>query len=318
VKTAKKQLWSQWEQAAGPKRAMGSEVDGAPIADAIERSIPSRTLRQDPAAASAVQRVADTYRQKFQLHDAEQLLKETNAALDAYYAKFPAARQAAETANPEIAHLLAEAKGLRAGINNTIDAEGEGAAARELKRRYGALSSIEDAAQRRSIVAQRQQPESLSEQIGKVRAAGEYAKGLFRLSHGDLMGAGNIAAARAGSAASTFLKDQQTTDMLIQRAMAGHTALPTPIPPIQQPVIRGLLGPGATPLGPATVGGLDPSDVPGITQRGVYGKDAPVLFRAVKGPEGKWSVISTTGRTIQGGLPKMAAEDLASKLARGQ
>jgi hypothetical protein len=272
AKAAKKQIWSQWEVAAGPKRAMGSVVNGDAIADGIVQSIPSRTLRQNPQAAAAIHQVADSYRGDLPLQDAEQLLKETNAELQAYYDKFPRARTQAETSNPEIAHLLAEAKGLRAGINKTIDAEGEGAAARELKRRYGALSAVEDAAQRRSMVAARQQPESLSEQIGKVRAAGEYAKGLLRLSHGDLMGAGNIAAARAGSAAATFLKEQQTTDALIRRAMAGNIGLPAPIPQIQQPVIRGLLPPGVTRLGPATVGGLDPSDVPGSTVRGQYGQ----------------------------------------------
>ena len=91
------------------------------------------------------------------------------------------------------------------------------------------MIEVEGEAYRRLNVAARQQPESLSEQIGAVRAAGEMARGIWKLTHGDMMGAADIAAARAGRAAATSIKESQTTDALIKRAFAGFSGSPVPV-----------------------------------------------------------------------------------------
>lgn len=269
VKQAKQRVRATYDQIAGPRRAMGSTVDLSPVADAMEASLPKKTVLQDPSAVATVKRAADTYRQRFSLEDAEQLLRETNAELDAYYNKFPMARRAAESANPEVAHLVAQAKALRTAIYSTLDDASQGGSARELQRRYGALMEVEDTAMRRANVANRQQPESLSEQIGKVRAAADMAKGVWRLGHGDLSGAADIAGARAGRATATFLKEQQTTDALIRRAMAAHRTMPTPVPMPAPTVIRGELPPAVHRMG----AGADPSYVRAVP--GQYARREP-------------------------------------------
>src|SRR5207253_809405 len=137
-----------------------------------------------------------------------------------------------------------EADGLRKALYTALDGQGEPGAARELKQRYGALMSVEEEVYRRANVAKRQQPESLSEQIGKVRAAGEMARGAWRLAHGDVAGMADIAAARAGRHAATYLKEQQTADALVRRAFASFDGAPVPVPMPSHRRPAGLLVPG--------------------------------------------------------------------------
>lgn len=270
VKNAKQRVWSQYEQLAGPQRAIGVRLDLSGVADAIDASIPKRLDMMKPKRAAALRQMADAYRNgTFGLDDAETLLREANADLDAYYNKFPGARRSTALTNPETANTVAEADALRKAIYQKLDATGEGQAAAELKRRYGALLEVEDAALRRSNVAARQQPESLSEQIGRVRAAADMARGAWRVAHGDLSGAADIAAARAGTATAKYLKDQQTTDALIRRAFASYRGVPTPVqmPPLQP--IAGLLPEANVRLG----SGADPSYVRAV--QGEYGARVP-------------------------------------------
>lgn len=270
TKNAKKRIWSQYEQMSGPQKAMQAQVDLSDVADAIENSIPKRVQMQNPSQAEGVRKIAAAYRTgKFSLEDAETLLRETNADLEAYYNKFPAARGRATLTNPDTAQTVAEAEALRTAIYSKLDAAGEGQAAAELKRRYGALLEVEDAAMRRANVAARQQPESLSEQIGKVRAAADMARGTWRVLHGDFSGAADIASARAGTATAKYLKEQQTTNALIRRAFASFKGAPVPVPMPAQPRIAGLLPKANTRLG----GGADPSYVRAVP--GQYARRAP-------------------------------------------
>lgn len=245
---AKKRVRAEYDEIAGPKRAMGSTVDLSSVADSMVRSIPSKLKLENPAQAKALTEAAQTYRRAFSLEEAEQLLKETNAELESFYNKFPQGQRKALVADPEAARLDAQAKGLRDAIYRVLDGPGQPPAARELNRRYGALLDIEDTAIRRANVTKRQQPESLSEQISGARAAGEMAKGAYKLLRGDLMGAADIAGARAQREAARFMKEQQTTDALIRRAFAGVKERPSavPRPPIRP--IRGLLERGAIPM----------------------------------------------------------------------
>lgn len=304
TKAAKQRIWQQYEQLLGPQRAMRASIDLSPVADAIERSIPKRTALQDPARAEAMQRLAQSYRRRFSIDDAEQLLQETNADLDAYYNKFPAAKRGAQAANPDTAATVAEAEALRTAIYAHLDDVGDGAAARELKRRYGALLEIDRAAMKRQNVAARQQPESLSEQVGKVRAAADMARGTWRMLHGDLTGAADIAASRAGSAMSTFLKEQQTTDALIRRAFEAFEGRPVPVempPPVR---IAGELPPASIRSGPAP----DPSYVravpgeyaqPGIRPGQKALPPAPTVRPMPAAPDLSGVRATTPGRMVQ-------------------
>lgn len=287
TKNAKKRIWSQYEQMSGPQKAMQAQVDLSDVADAIENSIPKRVQMQNPSQAEGVRKIAAAYRTgKFSLEDAETLLRETNADLEAYYNKFPAARGRATLTNPDTAQTVAEAEALRTAIYRKLDAAGEGQAAAELKRRYGALLEVEDAAMRRANVAARQQPESLSEQIGKVRAAADMARGTWRVLHGDFSGAADIAAARAGTATAKYLKEQQTTNALIRRAFASFKGAPVPVPMPAQPRIAGLLPKANTRLG----GGADPSYVRAVP--GQYARRAPA---GLLPPKSSGPVVPSSG-----------------------
>jgi len=245
TKVAKQRVRAQYDQMAGPRRAMGTQVDLSSVAEAMERSIPKKLQLENPEAALRLKQAAGVYRERFSLEDAEQLLKETNAEMEAFYSKYPPAQRRALAADPEYARLNAQAVALRDAIYSTLDAEGGGAAARELQRRYGALLDVEMETYRRANVAKRQQPESLSEQIGRVRAAADAARGAFKMLRGDLVGGGaDLVAAGAGRDTARFLKEQQTADALIRRAFQGYRGTPTPVAMPSHAPVRGLLGPG--------------------------------------------------------------------------
>lgn len=222
VKAAKSQNRSQFNAMAGPMREAGTTVDLTPVADEVVARIPRKLQLTNPDQAEAIAKGADVYRKRFSLEDVEALLQDTNAQLDAYYAQFPAAQRSALRARPEVAQLVAEADSLRKALYSTLDAPGQGEAARALQQKYGALLDVEHEAVRRVNVAARQQPESLSEQIGNVRAAADAARGVWRLAHMDFSGAADLAAAHAGRVTSKAIKESQTTNALIRRAFRAY------------------------------------------------------------------------------------------------
>jgi len=249
IPAAKKKLWGQYQSILGPRRAMRATVDLSSVADAIDSSISRKLALQDPAHAARIQGLADTYRKgRFAIEDVEQLLRDTNNQLDAYYDKFPAAKRAAAARNPETAQLVAEGDALRKALYASF--EDAGPAGKELMRRYGALMDLEETALRRVNVAERQQPESLSEQTGKVRAARDMAVGLMKLKSLDFSGLADMAGARAGNEAAKYLKEQQTSDALVRRAFAAFSGTPVPIEIPPGPTIAGLLPKATTRLGP--------------------------------------------------------------------
>lgn len=205
-------------------QAGGLQIDGASIADAMATSIPRKLRLENPEAVDRLLTQANVYRRSFSLEEMETLLRETNAELDGLMSMFPRNRYAAITSNPAAAALDAQAKAMRTAIDDGLNnlTAGVGDAAKALRRRYGALLELDGEATRRMNVAARQQPESLSEQIGAVRAAADMARGGWRLAHGDLSGAADIAAAHAGRSAGKAIKDAQTTDALIRRAFDGY------------------------------------------------------------------------------------------------
>lgn len=252
----KKRIRAQYDAIAGPKRTIGTTVDLSPVADEMVTRIPKKLRLERPSQVEAIEEIAGKYRRAFTLEEAEQLLKETNAELEAFYNKFPLGQRRALVADPEAMRLTAQADGIRKAIYATLDAPGQDNGAKALNRLYGDLIEIEDTAVRRANVAKRQQPESLNEQFAQASAAGDLARGAWRIARGDFMGAADVAAGRAKQSTAKFLKEQQTTDALIRRAFAGVKAKPgVYAKPVQRPV-RGLIERGATPMPSSTA---DPS-----------------------------------------------------------
>ena len=295
VKAAKQRIGGQLNQVRG--QASTLEIDFSPVADAMVRSIPKKLRLENPEAAARLAQAAAAYRRRFSLADAETLLRETNAELDGLEAMFPRAKYAAIASNPAAAALDAQGKAIRQALDAGLDrmTDGGGAAAKELRRRYGALLEVEGEVLRRQNVAARQQPINLSEQIGSVRAAADMARGAWRLGHGDLSGAADIAAAHAGRSAATAIKDSQTTDALIRRAFGAFDRKPIPVVmPTRRPV-AGLLerGPVVTPP-PA-----DPSFVRGVPTQAAYrARELPPATTIMETPPDPSSVTALTAKKV--------------------
>lgn len=225
-----------------------SQINLSPVADAIESSISDKTRLENPGEAARIKAIADKYRTSFPVDTVDSLLRSTNAELNSYYGKNPAARSVAAAANPDTAMLDAQAQALRDTFYKHLDAPQGGAAARQLQREYGALSELEDALQKRKNIALRQAPDSLSEQVAKWSGLGDALHAGGKLLSGNIIGATSDVLSGLGKAKmAKWLKDQQTTDSLIKRAFANHTEprIGPHFPPPQKPVQpAGLLGSG--------------------------------------------------------------------------
>ena len=242
IDIAKKKLWSSYESMLGP--AAQRRIDLSPVAHEMEGAISKKYAMEHPGGAKALRGLAGNYLKDFSIQDAEDFLHTANAELDAFYAKYPPGQRAALAANPQVAMIEAQARALRTAIYGELDRESGGAAPREIKQRYGALLNLEEEAWRRKAVADRQQPVSLSEQIGRWQGVGEGVMGAGKLMMGNVEGAAQIAGALAKRYAAQYLKEQQMTDRVIARTFQKFTGQPVPInmPPPFAP--RGLLTSG--------------------------------------------------------------------------
>lgn len=233
IQLAKRANREQYAQLMGPQQAMGAQIDLSPVADAMEATISPKMQLKNPAGANAMRLEASVYRHQFPIDQVDSFLRTTNAELDAYYGKNPGARRQAAAANPDTAMTAAEADALRKALYGYLDAPGQGAAAQELQRRYGALTELQEAMERRKNVALRQAPDSLSQQVGKWQSMGDAARAVGNMLRGNPAGAIlDGASALAKSRAATWLKEQNATDSLIARAFRNHN---TPAAPIEMP-----------------------------------------------------------------------------------
>jgi predicted polyphosphate/ATP-dependent NAD kinase len=92
--------------------------------------------------------------------------------------------------------------------------------AQKIKETYGALINMENEAYRRVNVAKRLAPESLTEQLGMLKAAGKFA---FAAARGSASGgAAALAEAVATRAAARIIKERNTSDYLLKKAMADY------------------------------------------------------------------------------------------------
>jgi hypothetical protein len=251
AKAAKRTVRAQFDEVAGPMRQMG--VDLSPVADQQIASIPRSLQVENPAAYRRAVERANSWRRVATVEEAEQFLRESNAQLEGHFAKFSMSQRKQLLADPRIAGVAAKAQALRDTIYSALDNPALPDSARTLNRQYGQLMEFEDSVLRRANVAKRQQPESLSEQIGTVRAVADMARGGWKLMHGDVFGMADIAAGRAGNAAAKYLKEQQTTDALLRRAFERIEPA-APFAPVPARPVAGLLERGSIPMAPSPDG----------------------------------------------------------------
>lgn len=223
LQATKKRVWAPY------KKMVGESIDtvsGPKIADAIEESVSKYHTIFEKAKAKSVKKLADVYRKQgdVSLSEAENWLEVVNAQIKAYYDKYPQMRQAAQKASPMLKAKLTEAGELRSAINEAIDNMGgvvssltkDPYSAKMFKEVYGGLQNLEQEAYRRVNVARRLAPESLTEQMSKVHAAGEFAWALVR-GH-PLQGAAAIAKGVAYRKAAEVIKKRNTSDYLLEQA----------------------------------------------------------------------------------------------------
>lgn len=228
----------------GPDRAV-IPVDLTPAANAMDTSIPTTLLHEAqqgvPSSVSdltARKAQSSAYRTTVPLARAEAMLRDANSELDSFYAKYPRAQWSTLQTNPDTAATYAKARALRDSVYSALENYGEGTGARSLNKRYGNLIELEEELQRRKNVADRQQPQSLSEQIGKVSAIGHAVRGVGKVALGaatghaaeGLSGALDLAQGAAQGTAAKWLKEQQSTNNLIKRSFANYKESPKPYP----------------------------------------------------------------------------------------
>ena len=202
VKTAKKALWAQYE------KVVGSGI----VADLKKASL---EMRKKYGGYSV------------RLDQMEEDLHVLNAKLQAYYDRYPSQRNATTQAHPHIARLVKEAAETRSIINKTLDAEGEGAGPRDLKKRYGALSKLEQNLERRRNVAARASDESLTERMSGLGAAYKGVKGVGKIVTGNVVGGiTDIGEAAAGRITAKTMKEAHSTDGLLRKAMKDYSVPP--------------------------------------------------------------------------------------------
>lgn len=228
TKVAKQGIWQQIQARLSGAGQMGATIDGNQIADAMMASIDKRTALQNPAKVAQIKATADTYRGPMSVADAEDFLQSSNAEMNAYYAKNKVARSVAER-DPEIAYKLAEGDALRGALYDKMDQIG-GPGAAQLKQAYGALTNVQKELYGRQLVAARQNPESLSEQLSTARGVGTAVKGVVTLPFRPLGALGDIAEGTQNVAISRAIKARNSSDAMITRAFAKAQPA-TPFPP---------------------------------------------------------------------------------------
>ena len=205
----KKRVWDAYEKMLNPNQH--ATIDTNTIADKIESTITKRFEMQNPAKAEQIRNLANSYRGKtMTVGDAEQFLQEANAELHSYYAKNKVG-QAVAAADPEVAHILQEANGLREQLYSKLS-ELTGGKANEIKKLYGALTNVGNEVAGRTQVFNRQAPASLQETIHYPLAV---ARGVSSALRGDVVGAAESAGQIALSKA---MKEGNSTEGLIRKA----------------------------------------------------------------------------------------------------
>src|SRR5579862_9566906 len=104
---AKKSIWQGVAQKNAAGKAVGAQIDGNQIADAMMKSIDARTKLQNPGLVEQITNAADTYRRPLGVEQAEDFLQSVNNELHSYYAKNKVSREVASR-DPATGHVVAE------------------------------------------------------------------------------------------------------------------------------------------------------------------------------------------------------------------
>lgn len=207
TRQAKGAVWAEVKELMGPHSKL--EINGDKIADEIMGGITVR-MRKEGKGADVLENMANTYRGKLSVEDAENILEEVNQDLIGYYSKSPKSKYAAET-DPQLIADIRLAKALREQIDGTLS-KVTGQSVNAIKKRYGALRELQEQLEARVLVAERQQMSNIPEQIqmveGPIGAVSELAQGRPISALGQL----------ARPAIAKAIREFDATDTKIERA----------------------------------------------------------------------------------------------------
>jgi hypothetical protein len=302
TKEAKKSIWRQFSNLTGQYGS--ATVDGNKIADKMMGTMNRRFVEQNPAAAQKIAAKAGRYRREMTVDEAEEYLQSVNAELNTYYAKNKVGRQAAAS-DPEMAHVVNEASGLRDVLYGKLDemAKLNPGTAQNLKMRYGALTETQGLLMKRKAVLDRQKPIDLQTAIHGPLAIAKFVGSTLR---GDLIGGGE---ALGQWAASRAFKEAQSNEEMIRKMFRaaqsknpkkpGYVVPPSPLGPerqigAQQTTFMGGLKPTPDTSGPIQPDVLTPDQIAAQRKAANYAPGAKPL-RAGDLPLGSEGVYIARG-----------------------
>lgn len=238
---AHKEADSLWTNEIEPQieRQAGKFVDGRPIADAIRNGI----LPGDADLfGSSVVKATEDLAQKFDgtasgshmmtVRQAADRLQSLNRQLNALYKLPPEARYAAGQ-NLSLEAMQNAADELRQQLFKKLELEGEADPA-GLRKTYGALKDVQQAAEKRAIVYGRQNPINLTEILAAATGAGEATSAIMGGHPMEaLAGAAPIIVARLAKTLNSpeyliksAVEDALNPSMLTKAGKAAGEALP--------------------------------------------------------------------------------------------
>lgn len=308
VPGAKKSVWQEYQQKLGPNAK--ATIDGNSVADAMVNSIDKRTRIQNPQLVKQIESTADTYRKPISLQDAEDFLQSANNDLHSYYAKNKVGQQVAAN-DPTTGHVVAEAQSLRSALNGKLD-ELTGPGTADIKRRYGALSELQEQALRRKNVADRQSQVGTMASLGKIAGVAKVVKGVVKLDPGDIM------SGLSEGALGQRISNLNNTDWLINNAFngpngfaprgktltVGPLGVSVPSTPKQIPGGGSPLGVSASPATPENIVSNAGAKYVGV-QKGYGVRPDMVLFQPKSG-----------GTTLSIDIDKLTPESISSKIKK--
>jgi hypothetical protein len=179
---AKKEVWNEYRSNfADPNAA--EKVSTSPVADAIRATISDRQAEQNPGFVEKINQIADTYQNRHltvsQIEDRVRELNDETAAIEARYL----VNKRVAKRDPANAPVFAERDVLKNLMLAKIN-ELSGPGAAELRKRYGALISVEDSISRRIPVNERQAPVGLGKLLARAYAYGKIGGGILSANPG--------------------------------------------------------------------------------------------------------------------------------------
>lgn len=259
TRAAKRVVRDAYESVMRPMGRMG--VNLSSVADQQIAAIPRSLAIENPAAYRKAVARANAWRRVASVEEVDTLLRETNAQLEGYYAKFPQSQRKALLADPRIASINAKAEALRSVRDAALDHPELPTSVRDVSRLYGQMMEFEDSLLRRRNVAKRQQPMSLAEQVAEASGFADRAAGVFKMgrsvftgdTRGAISGAADMVRGQARRAMGKYLKETQTTDALLRRAFE-RIEPSAPMPTYAPRSVAGLIERGSIPMAAAPDG----------------------------------------------------------------